>query len=129
MVAAAACAAIAIGMWVAPDGAAQRLGLSVVGAAGRATVRADLGGVFGSMAALCCVAVWTRERAWQTAAALLPALIAMGRVIEWIASGGSNLDRGALAIELILLAVLIVTRTPIREESTRTVRRPASGGP
>jgi hypothetical protein len=102
-------AVIAIGMWIAPDEAARRLGLVAVDAAGRATVRADLAGLFAGLAVLCALAAWTRQRSWRIAAALLLALVAVGRIVEWLASGGANLNVGALAIELGLAAAVIGT--------------------
>ena len=126
MLAALAFGAIAIGMWVAPEGAAHRLGLSAASGSGRATLRADLGGVFAGMAVLCAAAAWSLRRTWRIAAAVVLAMIAAGRLIECIASGGATLDASALSVELGVVAAIAGLR-PSRPARSRRRSPQASG--
>jgi hypothetical protein len=109
-------AAVAINVWAAPEVAARRVGLDVVTTAGRATLRADLGGLFASMAATLAFAAWTGQRTAALIAAVAPSTVAAGRLIEWWASG-LEIDVAALVIELIVAAAAVgvsLTRSPRR---------------
>jgi ribonuclease Z len=121
-------AGIAVAFWVAPEQAARGFGLEATGAAGSASLRADLGGLFAGLAIFCAAAAWTRVRAWYGAAAFMLAAIVTGRAISWIANGGPAGDIGSLALELIVLAVLLwaLRATVTRTGDQRRPRRRAA---
>jgi ribonuclease Z len=100
-------AGVALALWLTPAAAAQRFGLEAAGAAGTATLRADLGGLFAGMAILSALAAWTMRQAWSYANAAILTAIVFGRAMGWIgnqAIGGDALD---LVIELVIIAALL----------------------
>ena len=118
-------AATAAAFWIVPDQAARGLGLEAISAAGEATLRADLGGLFAGLAVVSAAAAWTGTRAWLSAAAMLLAAIVTGRVIAWLTNGGPAGDVGSLAIELGVLTVLVAAMRVAKPAQVRTWRRPA----
>ena len=100
-------AALALGIWVAPDYAARQAGVGAVGAAGTATLRADLGGLFAGMAVLCGAAAWTRRRPWIDAAGTMLTAIVVGRALGWTSAGRIGGDVIEMAIELGIIAALV----------------------
>jgi ribonuclease Z len=109
-------AAVALLIWVAPEPAAQRLGLEAVHSNGTAVLRSDLGGLFAGMALLCGAAAWTRRRAWVLAAASMLAAIVAGRFLGWVSQGAVGGDIVELAVEIGVLAALAgLARTPTVE--------------
>jgi len=99
-------AGVAVAMWAAPDQAARAFGLEAIGTAGRTSLRADLGGLFASLALLCGASAWTGLRSWQLAAAGVMGAIVTGRVIAWLA-GGPDGDIPSFAIEIAVLTMLL----------------------
>src|SRR5262245_15487810 len=120
-------ATLAIAIWLAPDTAARLNGVEIVRAAGSAMLRSDFGGLFAGLAVLCGAAAWTRSRAWILAAAAMLAAVVTGRALGWI-SGGIGGDIGAMAIELALIALLIVYARSIEAPASSTPSRPARRG-
>jgi ribonuclease Z len=108
--------ALALGIWAAPDLAARYAGVEPVRAAGTAMLRADVGGLFAGMAALCGVAAWTRRRTWIVAAATMLTAIVAGRMLGWISAGRISNDIGELAIELGAIAALAVFARSLRPD-------------
>lgn len=113
--------------WIAPERAAQRLGLEPLDASGLVNVRADLGALFLGLAFLCGLGLLARRRAPLLAAQLLLVAVVVGRILGWILSSGSGLGGSELAIELAAIAILAwrvhaidVPGTPV----PRTGRRP-----
>jgi len=134
--AAALFAGVATAIWAAPERAAQYLGLDIAQPAGTAAVRADLGGLFAGMAALCAIAAWSRRRSWSLGAAAVLSGIVIGRSINWISQRTVGADVPDLAIELVVIAGLFgLTRnagatersnanvTPLGTISSRTWQR------
>jgi ribonuclease Z len=99
-------AALGFGFWLTPDDAAQRFHLAAVGTSGYTALRADHGGLFVALAALCLAGAWTRRRAFAAAAAIILIGIVAGRTIALIAARGSGADVPAYAIELGAIAAL-----------------------
>ncbi|MEZ5292906.1 MAG: MBL fold metallo-hydrolase [Vicinamibacterales bacterium] len=100
-------AAFAVAIWAAPVSAAGRLGLGIARTSGAAALRAEIGGLFGGMAALAAAAAWTRGRTWSLALASVVGGVAFGRAVGWAAAGVDG-DGPAMAIELSLLAASLV---------------------
>jgi ribonuclease Z len=105
-------AALGLGFWFAPEVAAHRFHLAAVGTAGYTVLRADLGGLFIALAALCLAGAWTRRRPLLSAAAAVLAAIVVGRTIALLAARGSHVDAPAFVIELgAIVALWFYART------------------
>jgi len=99
--------AAALGIWVAPEEAARLLGFETVQPGGTAAVRADIGGLFAGLAALCGMAAWTERRSWSLGGAAVVGGIAFGRLLDWLGNRALGHDVPALLVELLLLASLL----------------------
>lgn len=99
-------AALGLGFWIAPTVLAQRFNIEGLGISGLSTIRADMGGLFLTLSALCLLGVWTRRRSLLIAAALMLTAIVVGRLIGWAASGELTGLAGMLAVEIVGVAVL-----------------------
>jgi ribonuclease Z len=108
--------------WVFPEEAGRMLGLGAIDPSGTPSIRADIGGVFGSLAALCAVTAWTMSPTWILASAVVVVAIALGRALGWMADGVSG-DAGSMAVELFLLAVLFVLWRAARLDAPSHSRR------
>jgi ribonuclease Z len=99
-------AVVGLGFWLAPALLAQRFNIEGLGISGLSTIRADLGGLFLTLAGLCFVGVQTKRRSLLVAAALMLSAIVIGRLIGWATSGELTGLAGMLAVEIIGIAVL-----------------------
>jgi len=99
-------AAVGFGFWAAPALLAQRFNIEALGISGLSTIRADLGGLFFTLSALCLVGVWTKRRSLLVAAALMLSAIVVGRLIGWATSGELTGLAGMLAVEIVGVAIL-----------------------
>jgi ribonuclease Z len=115
---------LGLGFWIAPVEAAHRLDIEAVGVAGLSALRADLGGLFIGLAALCAAAAWTRRRSWLLAAALLLGAVVLGRSVAWLIDGRAAVPE--LAVELVALGALAFcirgSRAPATAGTPRGVR-------
>jgi ribonuclease Z len=122
------CAVIGLEFWIVPDQAAHRFGLEAIRSSGLTALRADLGGLFITLAALSAIATWTRRRGWIVAAGTAFAAVAIGRAIGWITHRGPDGDGASMLIELGMIAALAALgrnseSAPAREK--RRILRPA----
>ncbi|MFN8009130.1 MAG: hypothetical protein U0V70_19300 [Terriglobia bacterium] len=96
--------------WMSPQQAAQPLQLIAAGPEGLVALRAELGGLFLGLAALCLTGVLTKSRSYLIAAALVLMAIITGRLIGLMATGRggvTGLQSVSLAVELISAVVLM----------------------
>jgi len=96
-------------LWISPESAAGRLGLTASGAEGVVAIRADIGGLFVGLALLCGAAARSRRRPWFLAAAAMLAALAAGRLLGWMQVGGTPGGVPALVTELGLAGLLVAT--------------------
>mgnify|MGYP003853331513 CR=1 FL=1 len=82
-------AALGLGFWLAPERLAQRFDLQALGVAGLSTLRADMGGAFLTLAALCLAGAWLKRRALLLAAAAVLGLIVVGRLLAFAITGNA----------------------------------------
>jgi ribonuclease Z len=112
----------AIGIWLAPDAAAQFVGVTSVRASGTAMLRSDFGGLFAGMSVLCAVAAWTRSRVWIYAAATMLTAIVIGRALGWVSNGIGG-DVVEMAVEGGLTALLLGYARSLDAAADGTPRR------
>jgi len=101
-------AVLGLGFWFDPARLAQQFHLEAVDVPGLATLRADFGGLFLTLSALCLTAVWTRRRLPAVAAALMLGAAIVGRLIGWGVTGGLGGQAPSLAVEVEVLAVVLL---------------------
>ena len=99
-------AALGAGFWAAPALLAARFNVEALGVAGLSTLRADLGGFFLTLAALCLAGLYTRHRSLLIAAALMLSAAVVGRLIGWGVTGSLAGLPAALAVEVRAVIVL-----------------------
>ncbi len=97
---------VGLSFWIAPEQIAHGLGLESLRTTGTAALRADFGGLFLSLGALCAAAAWTMRRSWFIAAAAVLAAVALGRVVGLASDGATPDGTAQLGIELTILAAL-----------------------
>jgi ribonuclease Z len=105
--AAAGFAVLAAAIWAAPDAAAQQLGIEAIRAGGSTAVRAEIGGLFAGLAALCAFAAVTRRRSFYVGAALVLGGIVIGRLVSWAVEGSNAAGLPELAVEATVIAALL----------------------
>jgi ribonuclease Z len=118
---------LGLSFWIAPDQIAPALGLEAVRATGTTALRADVGGLFLSLAIFCGIAAWTMRRFGFIAPAVVLAAIALGRMIGWTSDGVTPDGVVQLAIELVVLAALVAAvrgTTSQEPAAVHSARRP-----
>src|SRR5690349_17736880 len=99
-------AVLGVGFWTAPQFFAQRFNIEALNVSGFDTVRADLGGLFLTLSALCLIGLWQKRRSLLIAAALMLASIAIGRLIGWAVSGDLTGLKFTLPVEIGCITAL-----------------------
>lgn len=118
-------AILGVGFWTAPELLAERFNIEALGVPGLSTIRADLGGFFFTLAALCLAGLWARRRSLLVAAALMLTVVLAGRLIGWAVSGELTGLRAMLGVEIVgvvLLALHIRGMKPWSDEAAPAPR-------
>ena len=98
-----------VNLMLAPVSGAEGMAVTPIGEAGLSTLRADLGGLFVGSAVLLILGIMQRKAEWFLAVAVLMALIALGRLIGFIADGNPSQSTViAFGFELVIAAVLVL---------------------
>jgi hypothetical protein len=102
---------LAASCWFNTGQAATQFGLTSNGLVGNATIRADIGGIFTSLAIFMGMAAWKQSRMW-----LLGALVAGGaafasRVFGLLVDGNGPGVVQPMVVEIISLAILLWARS------------------
>jgi ribonuclease Z len=116
-------AALGLGFWLAPELAAQTFKLEAIGVAGLVALRAELGGLFVGLAALCLTGAFTRSRAWLIAAAGVLGAIVTGRAMGLIAGASARDQLASFAVEIAAMAALLVYARSLGLARPATPRR------
>jgi ribonuclease Z len=111
-------------LWFATEDVAGRFGVEAISVAGLSTLRADLGGLFVALAALCLAGAWKRQRAWLVAAIVLLGAVVGGRLVGLVAVGQSAGALRALAIELGAILILAIAVRTLPAGKPAPARRP-----
>lgn len=101
-------AALGLGFWLAPERLAQRFDLQALGVAGLSTLRADMGGAFLTLAALCLAGAWLKRRALLLAAAAVLGLIVVGRLLAFAITGNAAAMGANMAVEVAAVFALVI---------------------
>jgi len=107
---------IGLAFWVAPEQMAKQFGIEAIHGQGLVSVRADMGGLFIGLGALCAIGAWTRRHVALLGAAVVLAAVVTGRIVGWVAGQGAAIGGRELGIELGALVGLLMMyrsfRTP-----------------
>jgi hypothetical protein len=91
-----------------PDAMAAEFFITPAGIAGLSTVRADLGGAFLGVGACVVLGLFPRATRWLHAAALIIAVIAIGRLVGFVADGATRSAITALIVEVVFVVMLVI---------------------
>jgi hypothetical protein len=111
--------ALGLGAMFAPDRMLNLLDLAPRGVYGYNTIRSDIGGMLIGSALLILIGVRRRERAWLLSAAVIMALLLVGRVVSFALDGMTSAATPAIIVELVVIAVMLVTSQRFGVSATR----------
>ena len=111
--------ATALLLWIGMERILPTIGLMTTdlanGLVGRATVRADIGGMFSGIGVAMLIAAYRESRAWAGAALLFVSLALTGRLISLALDGAPAEAIPPIAIEAIALALLTSYRARLHQ--------------
>lgn len=103
--------ATALGLWFAMEGLLTNLGIAPTdlagGLVGRATVRADIAGLFAGMGVAMLLAARNQNRSWTNAVLLFVTMAITGRIISVFLDGGPAIVWPPIAIEAAIIALVL----------------------
>lgn len=106
---------VGLGFWFSLE--TQAVGFALQGAVdganllGRASVRADFGAFFLTVAVLCGYAAWKRSGAAATGAALMFGLALLGRILSILLEGPAPGGTPPMVVEAVSVAILLWARS------------------
>ncbi len=103
--------ATALGLWFAMEGLLTNLGIAPTdlagGLVGRATVRADIAGLFAGMGVAMLLAARHQSRSWTNVVLLFVTMAITGRIISVFLDGGPAIVWPPIAIEAAIIALVL----------------------
>lgn len=112
---------VALGLWFGIDALLPKLGLATTdlgaGLVGRATVRADIAGLFGGMGLAMLVAALRQSRAWTNVVLLFVCVAITGRFISLGLDGAPALVMPPIVIEALAILLLLWFRSGLPARS------------
>ncbi len=96
--------------WFALDGVAQTFGLTPEGLTGRASIRADVGGLFIGGGLIMAHAAWRQCAMCAGAAATVVAVALVGRIVTILLDGLAPGAVPPMVVEAVIVAILLWAR-------------------
>lgn len=110
---------ITLALWLQPQTVMPKIGLSATdlaqGLVGRATVRADIAGLFGGMGIALLLAGLRKSRQWTNATLLFTSCAILGRFVSLALDGQSPQSWPPIMIEAAIIMILLWYRTTLRQ--------------
>jgi ribonuclease Z len=106
--------ALGLMLMFAPARQTAQFALLAAGSAGLSTLRGDLGGLFLGMAAFTLAGAIRASARWLAVPAVFLSFIILGRLLGLLRDGRSSDSVQALLLELVLIAVLLLTMVSLR---------------
>lgn len=110
---------ITLGLWLQPEAVMPKIGLAATdlaqGLVGRATVRADIAGLFGGMGIALLLAGVRQSRHWATTTLLFASLAIIGRFVSLGLDGQSPQSWPPIIVEAAIILILIWFRKTLRQ--------------
>lgn len=92
-------------------------GLIGVGDVGAANIRADIGGIFLSIAVFLGIAAWKQSRMWIVSTLIVIGCTLSGRLVSFALDGFSARTLEPVAIEVVVISILLATLWAWREKA------------
>ena len=89
-----------------PSGAAAELDMALLEAPGRGTQIGDIGGFFLALAVMIGLALYTAERTWFLAPALMLGAVAVYRTLAW-ALHDAGFSASSVGVEVVVASLLV----------------------
>jgi hypothetical protein len=99
-----------LNLWLHMGSVTGQLGIAPEGIVGRATVRADIGGLFGGIGVFCLMAAWKQSRMWALGALVLVSVAVLGRFVAVLMDGSGPGVWGPIGVEAVTIAILLWAR-------------------
>ena len=99
---------LGIGAMFVPNSMLEVFDLSPKGTYGLNTIRSDLGGLLIGSAVMIWIGLWTHQKTWFAAPALLMALLLLGRFISVVIDGWTPATIPAVVVEILVILVLSI---------------------
>jgi ribonuclease Z len=115
--------ALGLAFWLAPELAAPGLNLEAIGVAGLVALRAELGGLFVGLAALCMAGAATKNRPLLFGAGGVLAAILAGRAMGLVAGASARDQFASFTVEIAAIAVLLIYARGLRARAAVPARR------
>lgn len=112
---------LALGLWIGQEQVIPALGIATTdlggGIVGRATVRADIAGMFGGMGVCMMIAVIRQSVQWVNAALIFATVAIIGRFIGLAADGGGALATQPIIVEAVTIGLLLWLRAGLSKQT------------
>lgn len=109
--------ATGLGLWLALDALLPTLGIApndlASGLVGRATVRADIAGLFGGMGLAMLIAAQRLSRSWTNAVLIFASAAIAGRIVSLVLDGAPALVWPPIFVEAVAIAILLWFRSSL----------------
>ena len=99
-----------LNLWFHMGSVTGAMGITTEGILGRASVRADVGGLFGGIGVFSVMAAWKQSRTWALGALVLVALAIAGRFVGVMMDGTGPGVWGPIGVEAFMIALLVWAR-------------------
>ena len=111
---------LALGLWLGMEQVIPALGISTTdlggGLVGRATVRADIAGLFGGMGICMLIAVVRSSVQWINAVLVFVGVAISGRFVGLITDGGGDVVMQPILVEAVIIGLLLWLRAGLSKQ-------------
>lgn len=101
----------ALGLWFNMEASLARMGIEPIGLVGRATVRADIAGLFVGIGVMMLMAAWKSSRSWAFGALVLTSGALAGRILSLLIDGSSAESWPPIVVEAVAVSLLLWARS------------------
>jgi hypothetical protein len=113
---------LALGLWLGMEQVIPALGISTTdlagGLVGRATVRADIAGLFGGMGICMLIAVIRGSVQWVNAVLVFVGVAITGRFVGLMMDGGGNAVIQPIIVEAVTIGLLLWLRAGLSKQNS-----------
>ncbi len=102
---------MALRFWFDMTPVLAQFGVDPQGLVGRATVRADIGGMFMGMGFMALMAAWRENRAWATGMLVMVLSAITGRLLSVLLDGTAPAIWPPIGVEVVMIAILLFARS------------------
>jgi hypothetical protein len=99
-----------LNLWFHMGSVTGTMGLVTEGIVGRASVRADVAGMFGGIGFFSLMAAWKQSRTWAFGALIMVSLAIAGRFVGVALDGSGPGVWGPIGVEAFMIALLVWAR-------------------